>query len=90
MALLHTKLICCDWQNYDELFKQLLTQVTTQVHSGELPVADPFNSFMLDFTADQKFEIARKYSEYIKQQTHLSIQSMGAQIPEFKYQLFKI
>ena len=52
MALMHTKLSCCDWENYDGLFQHLLNLVTQQVQMGELPAADPFNSFMLDFTAE--------------------------------------
>ena len=52
---------------------------------GELPAADPFNSFMLDFTAEQKYEIAKLYSEHYKQKTMMNLQSMGIPMPQFKY-----
>ena len=62
MALMNTKVTCCDWENFDEYFKNLVHVVTIQVQNGELPCVDPFNIFMLDFTSEQKFEIAQLYS----------------------------
>ena len=69
MALMNTKLNCCDWENYDECFKTLVQVVTTQIQNGELHCADPFNIFMMDFTGEQKFEIAKLYSQHIKLRT---------------------
>ena len=66
---MNCKLTCCDWENYDEYFQNLVQTVTAQVQKGELPCADPFNIFMMDFTSDQKFEIAKLYSQHIKQRT---------------------
>ena len=73
MALMHTKLNTCNWENFDELFQHLLNLVTQQIQMGELPAADPFNSFMLDFSPEQKFEIAKLYSEHYKRKTMLNL-----------------
>jgi len=58
MALLTTKLSCCDWEGYHDYFGALAQMVRAQISRGELPVADPFNIFMMEFTSDEKFRIA--------------------------------
>lgn len=55
MALMNTKLACCDWENYHEYFKTLAQMVRAQIKQGEMPVADPFNIFMMEFTSEEKF-----------------------------------
>lgn len=57
---------------------------------GQLPAADPFNSFMLDFTSEQKFEIAKLYAEHYKQKTLQGLLSMNIPIPKFQYQSLKL
>ena len=86
MELMNTKLACCDWENYDEYFQHLVNVVTAQVQRGELPCADPFNIFMMNFTSEQKFEIARLYSEHIKQRTLQGLQAIGEPVPQFSFQ----
>ena len=85
MELMNTKLACCDWENYDEYFQHLVNVVTAQVQRGELPCADPFNIFMMNFTSEQKFEIARLYSEHIKQRTLQGLQAIGEPVPQFSF-----
>ena len=34
MALMNTKLTCCDWDNYNEYFNHLVKVVTEQVQNG--------------------------------------------------------
>ena len=85
MELMNTKLACCDWENYDEYFQHLVNVVTAQVQRGKLPCADPFNIFMMNFTSEQKFEIARLYSEHIKQRTLQGLHAIGELVPQFSF-----
>lgn len=52
MALINTKIICCDWEYQEQYFACLMQAVSEQVDRGELPCADPFNIFMMDFTPE--------------------------------------
>ena len=87
MALMNTKLQCCDWEHYDEYFQHLVTVVATQIQNGELPCADPFNIFMMDFKSEQKFEIAKLYSQHIRQRCLNDLQAIGEPIPHFTYNM---
>ena len=58
MALMNTKLQCCDWTNYSYYFTTLAAMVRHSISVGEMPVADPFNIFMMEFTCEEKFQIA--------------------------------
>lgn len=85
MALMNAKSNCCDWENYQQCFTYLFDIVKAQVESGEVPVADPFNIFMLNFTPEQKFMIAKSYSQFIKNQTLNSFTNLGKAVPTYRY-----
>lgn len=52
MALMNAKSVCCDWENYQQCFTYLFDVVKAQIESGEVPCADPFNIFMLNFSPE--------------------------------------
>ena len=72
--LLHTRLMMCDWSEYEKCFAQLAQQTEMQMRRkeiGAVPSVQPFHSLVYPFSLAELLHIASKYSHRVKASVNL-------------------
>ena len=62
--LVHSLQCICDWQDRDNLFFRLESEVRRDLANGRLPPVQPFHAMAYPFTRDLALEISKKYAEH--------------------------